>query len=290
MKHAIALLALLMAGCDSSPKFSINNPTTNAIHVKIDDKAYDVPPKSSTELSLSQGQHTLDSVTTGNIRFSVCGSSDNEVLINPTLSDFVIVSEIYVSDESQLNHFGSVNRIVTLNNEQWQGPFEQVHKLFIDRKWSFDDKTPFPDSQTVVNNRNKSEGIGKISTKLFTANDFIQYVESETNSVGEFAKTHPEGYMPVQYKIEHAPKELPRLAPEFEVFASQKRSTYQQRLDIKNADDCETVKKADFDATMKFTSETAGSGTRHSLAADKSYDNFLDVETKAIGTVAVILP
>jgi hypothetical protein len=143
---------------------------------------------------------------------------------------------------------------------------------------------------SVNNSSNQSQSAGKISTKLFTANDFIQYVESETNSVGEFAKNNPAGYKPPKYTIEHAPKELPLLAPEFESLSSQKRSTYQQRLAIKDADDCETVKKANFDATIKFTKETADSGLNYSPEAYKSYDNFLDVEKKAVGTSAVILP
>ena len=112
-------------------------------------------------------------------------------LINPTLSEYVIAREVYVTDESKLKNFGVGNNGIELGGVNFEGPFEKRHDLFID-KTDLRRARTLPKEKVVAHV--DSSG-GQIVAKVFTAPDFIAYVEEGMGEPGAFKRQQPAGYV-----------------------------------------------------------------------------------------------
>src|SRR5690606_22901020 len=110
----------------------------------------------------------------GDVCFIVYASGKGG-LINPTLAEYVIANQIYVTSEDNLQNFGSLDKQIELGGVTFQGPYQSTHDLFIDKAWSFGVREPFPEVQTVAH---VDASGGRINAKIFTAPDFIAYVEA----------------------------------------------------------------------------------------------------------------
>jgi hypothetical protein len=252
-KYAVKLLSVsfpvLLCACNGrSDSFTLDNPTTKPVQVQIDDKSYTVPPYDFVALSLPAGQHSISSERIGKVKFALCPSK-NTVVINPTLSDYVVVSAYYVKEGTNFTDDEKNLSTVTLDGENWRGHYQQIHDLFIFPSWHFDAHTPFPESY-------RSDSKVDIKVKLFTANDFIHYVEQATQTGGEFTKAHPQGYVaPASYRVE-TDKPLMQLAPEYQSAAKALYDLYPKRWAVKSSDECEALQKASFEEYRKFDTQT----------------------------------
>jgi hypothetical protein len=212
MKKRLVSLAVLtlLAGCGtSSTDFSIDNPTDASLKLQIDDTVYDVPAHQAKDISLKAGEHSMDAPATGKIKFIVY-SGRKGGLINPSLSDYVIVSETYVTDASKLKNFAPAGGgPFELDGVKFNGPFELASGLFIDNAWRFGVREPFPDSLKGYD----AGGGGNIFRKIFTAPDFVAYYEQQSSQPGFFEKNRLHGST--------APKS-PTTAPPLPVFADTK--------------------------------------------------------------------
>ncbi|MEN5118421.1 hypothetical protein ABE488_13970 [Luteimonas sp. TWI662] len=284
---ATASAVLLLAACSpSTPSFEIDNPTDAPVQVTIDGKTHEVAPGASAALELDAGPHTLRAERTGEVRISVCGA-ERGTLINPTLSDYVLAREIYVADASKLRNFGAAIATVELGDAVYEGPFEQYTGLFIDRSWDFGVREAFPKQQTVAR---IPENGGKISTKLFTPQAFIDYIEDASDRQGEFARLHPGGYTQPARALETAPAELPPLPQAFEPHAAPLRQAYAQRLQVNDAADCEAVRKRSHEALMAVTGATAMLHVDQSPQDNQAYNDFIDLYGRLMGAGALVLP
>ena len=90
-----------------------------------------------------------DLATLGDVRFIVYIDGRGG-LINPTLSEYVIAREVYVTDESKLKNFGVGNHGIELGGVNFEGPFEKSHALFIDKTWTYGVREPFPKEKVVA--------------------------------------------------------------------------------------------------------------------------------------------
>jgi hypothetical protein len=181
---ALPLVALMLAaGCSGgSVDFSVDNPTDAPLKLQIDGKAYEIPAHQATDVSLGAGEHSLDAPATGKIKFIVYAGRKGG-LLNPSLSDYVIVSEAYVTDASKLSNFRPAGGgPFQLDGVNFNGPFRHVDDLFIEQAWRFGVREPFPDS---VQGYNAGNG-GNIFSKIFTAADFIAYFEKQNHQPGYF--------------------------------------------------------------------------------------------------------
>ncbi len=149
--QAGALLAtLLLSACsESSQTFLIDNPTDAPLALSVDGQAHTIPANASSELKLAPGAHALHSEQLGDVRFIVYAGGKG-ALINPTLSDYVIANQIYVTDESKLDNFMELQHTVTLDGVEFTGPFKQSHDLFIAQDWDFGLRKPFPETQVTM--------------------------------------------------------------------------------------------------------------------------------------------
>ena len=97
---------LLLAGCagGGSVDFSVDNPTDAPLRLKIDGADYEIAAHQAKALALKAGEHSLEAPATGPLKFIVYAGRKGG-LINPTLSDYVIVSETYVTEASKAKNF-----------------------------------------------------------------------------------------------------------------------------------------------------------------------------------------
>lgn len=176
---------LFLAGCASgSVDFTVDNPTDLPLKLQIDGTPYEIPAHQDKELTLKAGEHSLDAAATGPLKFIVY-SGGKGALINPTLSDYVIVSEAYITEESKAKNFRPLGGgPFELDGVPFNGPFHHVDALFIEKGWRFGVREPFPDSLQGYDAGNG----GNIFRKIFTAPDFIAYVEKQTHQPGFFEK------------------------------------------------------------------------------------------------------
>ena len=162
--------ALALAACSPSKiEFQIDNPTDTPLALSIDGQDLPVAAQGSRPVSLAVGEHRLHTDKLGDVRFIVYVDGRGG-LINPTLSEYVIAREIYVTDESKVKNFGVGNSGIQLGGVDFEGPFEKRHDLFIDKTWTYGVREPFPKEKVVAHV--DSSG-GQIVAKVFTAPDFI---------------------------------------------------------------------------------------------------------------------
>lgn len=278
--------ALALAACSSKVDFEIDNPTATPLAISIDGKDLPVAPNASRPVSLAPGEHTLHTQRLGDVRFIVYVDSRGG-LINPTLSEYVTAREIYVTGEDKLKNFGASGLGIEVGGVEFKGPFDKFHGLFIDKTWNFGVREPFPQEQIVAHV--DSSG-GKISTKIFTAPDFITYVEEGMGEPGAFKREQPAGYVAPVYTLEPAPASLPALDPAFEAHAGPLRDLYARWLKASTAAEQKALRKEDFQASMAFTQATATLGSKLPVAANQAYNDFVTLRSTEMARSAVVLP
>ncbi len=278
--------ALVLAACSSKVDFEIDNPTATPLAISIDGKDLPVAPNASRPVSLAPGEHTLHTERLGDVRFNVYVDSRGG-LINPTLSEYVTAREIYVTGEDRLKNFGASGLGIEIGGVAFKGPFDKFHGLFIDKTWNFGVREPFPQEQIVAHV--DSSG-GKISTKIFTAPDFITYVEEGMGEPDAFKREHPAGYVAPVYTLEPAPASLPALDPAFEAHAGPLRDLYARWLKASTAAEQKALRKEDFQASMAFTQATATLGSKLPVAANQAYKDFVALRSTEMARSAVVLP
>ena len=278
--------ALALAACSSKVDFEIDNPTASPLAISIDGKDLPVAPNASRPVSLAPGEHTLHTQRLGDVRFIVYVDSRGG-LINPTLSEYVTAREIYVTGEDKLKNFGASGLGIEVGGVEFKGPFDKFHGLFIDKTWNFGVREPFPQEQIVAHV--DSSG-GKISTKIFTAPDFITYVEEGMGEPGAYKREQPAGYVAPVYTLEPAPASLPALDPAFEAHAGPLRDLYARWLKASTAAEQKALRKEDFQASMAFTQATATLGSKLPVAANQAYNDFVTLRSTEMARSAVVLP
>lgn len=184
--------AVAITGCSGPAQtFEIDNPGATPLTLRIDGNELPIAAHASRPVKLKPGEHHLQTEQLGDVRFIVYASGKGG-LINPTLAEYVIANEIYVTGDDKLQHFGSLKNQIALGGVTFEGPYQATHDLFIDQAWSFGVREPFPEVQTVSH---VDASGGRINTKIFTAPDFIAYVEAGMGQPGAYARQQPKGYM-----------------------------------------------------------------------------------------------
>jgi len=278
--------ALALAACSSKVDFEIDNPTDAPLAISIDGKDLPVAAHASRPVSLAPGEHRLHTERLGDVRFIVYERGRGG-LINPTLSEYITAREIYVTGEDKLKNFGTSGLGIEVGGVEFKGPFDKFHGLFIDKTWNFGVREPFPQEQIVAHV--DSTG-GKISTKIFTAPDFITYVEEGMGEPGAFKREQPAGYVAPVYTLEPAPATLPALDPAFEAHAGPMRDLYARWLKATTAAEQKALRKEDFQASMAFTQATATLGSTLPVAANQAYNDFVTVRSTEMARSALVLP
>ena len=284
-KFLLTAALILVAGCSSSDvSFSIDNPTNAALKLQIDQQTYDIGPRQSQTITLKAGEHHMDAPATGKVRFIVY-SERKGGLINPTLSDYVIVSEAYVTDDVKLKNFRpSGGGPFQLDGVSFSGPFTLENGLFIENSWRFGVAEPFPAS---VSGHDPGNG-GNIYSKIFTAADFVSYFEKQSGQDGYFEK-HRQPVSPT-------PRTLPRQAPlpdfanpEMQNATLKLRQLYQRYQTAADPTVQKQLQKDYFKLTMDLTSFAAPRLSAQPVEENVKYNDFVRLTGNAMGWSARVV-
>lgn len=287
-RFAVLLLAAVaVAGCSSpSQVFEIDNPGDAPLTLRIDGNELPIAAHASRPIKLKPGEHHLQSPALGDVRFIVYARGKGG-LINPTLAEYVIASEVYVTGEDKLGNFGSVDHHIDLGGVGFDGPYTKTHALFIDQAWTFGVREPFPDQQTVAH---VDQSGGRISSKIFTAPDFIAYVEDSRGEPGAYRRQQPAGYQAPAFALEAAPAALPALDPVFEAHAAPLRELYARYLKATSAEAQLQLQQEAFQAQMAFTAATAALGADLPVQAHQAYNAFVQTRGRLMGSAVLVVP
>lgn len=280
---SLAALALI-AGCSSnSIDFSIDNPTDAPLKLQIDGTAYDIPAHQAKDITLKAGEHSMDAPATGKIKFIVY-TGRKGALLNASLSDYVIVSETYVTDASKLKNFAPAGGgPFELDGVKFNGPFELANGLFIENAWRFGVREPFPDSLRGYDPGNG----GNIFRKIFTAPDFVAYYEQQSGQLGFFEKN--------RLHNPAAPKPL-MAAPALPVFADTKtqeaslklRQLYQDYLRATDPAEQKRLQDEYSKLIIDFTMATATLASSRPVEENVKQNEFVERIGVAMGKSAQV--
>lgn len=182
---------LLFTACDQSSNvpsktFWMDNPTENAISVKIDTENYNLPANSGLNVKLSAGPHVMF-YNGDSLKFLVKPNDQNTV-INPTLSNYIFHHSLFVVEgqedraeaEMEANEKAYYSPFVLETGDTILVPFKVIENhLFIDQYeyyWHFNITQPYEDISLNLGNSN----IATINrSKLFREKDFLEYIGTE---------------------------------------------------------------------------------------------------------------
>lgn len=182
MKKIVFLISmLLLAACgESSKQFIVDNPTTNDIVVELNGKAHEIPANSSTRVTLPAGRNKM--VFNGEAIDFMVNPKDQDVIMNPTLTPYVLYSMVY-RDESAGKEViakaleSSLVEYTLANGEKIELPWRYTQgELFFDKYdyyWHFGLSTGFPEVYRVES----SYTIDNLTrVKIFRLPDFEKFV------------------------------------------------------------------------------------------------------------------
>jgi hypothetical protein len=275
---AVAAL-LLLVGCSRSIDFEIDNPTDTPVTLSIDAQPHLIPPHTTVPISLEPGRYRLQSEKIGNVRMVVYAGGTGG-LINPTLGEYVIVTEQYVT--SRTNSGGLVSK-VELNDVVIDGPYVKVTGLFIPRRWDVGLLGELP--TTVVSN--SPDTSSDYRTKLYNVPGFFEYLEAEDELKEAFG---PEGYQTPDATVEYTAATLPELPAAFEAKGKPMRELYAQYLAASDAGEQKRLKKASLKLWQDFGATRAALNGKIPVPDDVKATNFSSAFFDLWMQPAVILP
>lgn len=182
---------LLLTACNQSSNvpsktFWMDNPTDNAISVKIDTENYDLPANSGLDVKLSAGTHVM--VYNGDSLKFLVKPNDQNMVINPTLSNYIFHHSLFVVEgkedrakaEMEANEKAYYSPFVLETGEVISVPFKVIENhLFIEQYeyyWHFGVTQPYEDVSLDLGNNNFAT-VNR--SKLFREKDFLEYNGSE---------------------------------------------------------------------------------------------------------------
>ncbi|AOW09852.1 hypothetical protein [Flavobacterium gilvum] len=187
----VLFIAFLSGSCQNNQKaivekkFRIDNPTANTISLQIDNSTYQLPANSGKDVMLKYGSHTL-TYNNQSVKF-VAIPCDEDVILNPTLSNYVFYYELFKIRGKEIN-MKEVNRMApaylfpfTLaSGEVVKVPFKLVNSLFIERyeyNWNLGLGEQLRNGLTVAGITTEMTTV--IRSKIFREKEFFTYMGSD---------------------------------------------------------------------------------------------------------------
>lgn len=271
---------LLSAGCSRSPvDFEIDNPTDTPVTLSIDDQQHVLAPHTAVSISLQPGHYRLQSEKIGRVRMVVYAGG-NGGLINPTLGEYVIVTEQYVT--SKTNSGGLVSK-VELNDVEIEGPYVKATGLLIPRRWDVGLLGELP--EMVVSN--SPDTSSDYRTKLYNVPGFFDYLDAGDELKEAFG---PDGYRAPAASVAFTPAQLPSLPAAYEAQAKPMRELYAQYLAASDAGEQERLKKGSLKLWQEFVKARAQLSGQVPVADDVQANAFASAFFDIWAQPAVILP
>jgi hypothetical protein len=271
MRPRIAWVAAVAVASSCGTKdvpFWIDNPTASPARVRVDQRELTLAPLSGTMLKLSRGRHTLTSEATGQVAFMVYAGKG--VLLNPTLSTYVVYNEVYAVNDRAAERFHPWEQTIELDGVEFTGPISKREGLFIDQDWRYGVTEALPEVVTVGPGSD-----GNIHGKLFRLEDFVRFFERAMDDEGRYeAERRPRPRSP----FVATPLTIPPSAggEAWNEALAPLRALTERRLRAATVAEQEATSKAYFDAVMALTRYRAG--TEAKLPVDEVKRRQADVQ------------
>lgn len=178
LQLAAAFLMVTMASCGDSFKetwtYQVDNPLESEITIKIDDKEYAIPAKTSSEVKLTQGKHTL-TYDGSSVNFvTKVNSNKHTTIMNPTLSNYIMYAYFYVRENAKND---DITALYERSSREYQSdagivklPAKVIHTLFIEQThndWQFG-----LDEGAKEAMRSTTPGTKKVLYKIYREDEF----------------------------------------------------------------------------------------------------------------------
>lgn len=197
MIRTLIFFALLLTvyGCSSpngTKEYLVDNPTDERIAILIDKQSYEIPANAFVKVSIPYGQHEL-TYDGKKVRF-VMVPCDQEVIINPTLSNYVLFYQLYFNPLNGLDDEAKATiepeykfDQILPNGDTVKVPYIAVNDLFIERyKYYWHQGVDQPIKENIVL-RTKEDYRAVPQAKLFREREFRAYIDFPSDIV--FTKT-----------------------------------------------------------------------------------------------------
>lgn len=174
---AVALSVYSCSQPEEIKEYLVDNPTDQGITISIDTQSFEVPAKSFVKVPISYGRHEL-TYQDKKVNFMMI-PCDQEVIINPTLSSYVLFYEIYFSPTKGLDEDAAIKPEYKFDQVLPSGdtikvPYVAVNDLFIERYkyyWNQGVEKPIEEEVKVA-----PKYSSVIQSKLFREQEFRDYV------------------------------------------------------------------------------------------------------------------
>ena len=190
--NIIIIFTVIFISCSSDKYFILDNPTKKDLTVHIDGISYKLDPFSFQKLLLKAGKHTLKLSSGEELNFIIYYNNNGGV-INPSLSTYYLWSIVFASDENKEKETTESDCLM-IDGIEYSGPFIEIKDLIIDNNeysWKYEIHQPVPEAEYA----NDSGNLKNISAKLFTKQEFINFFEMITDTIGFHEKNKTETFV-----------------------------------------------------------------------------------------------
>ncbi|GBU07560.1 hypothetical protein AwDysgo_08910 [Bacteroidales bacterium] len=182
-------LLVLLSSCDFNKRnsvskiFWIDNPLETPITIHIDEEAHTIAAKSVLLLEIPSGLHRLE-YNKEQVNFVVKPNS-KEVIMNPTLSNYVFHHEMYSLEEEGAEEQADRFRETYLydyyleSGDTIRVPFKLVNDLFIERTsyyWHLNPTEPYKEVDYI--SMEGSNLLSVVRSKMFRERNFYRHYEA----------------------------------------------------------------------------------------------------------------
>lgn len=181
----IVALLLSTVSCDdvlkSSWEYQIDNPLDTEIVIKIDEKEYTIPAKTTQDVKITEGKHTL-TYNGSSVNFVTKANSQKSVTVmNPTLSNYMLHAYFYISEKARTNDVSALYEAnsYTYNSDAGivQLPVKVLNALFIEK--NHDNWALGLDQDAKSEIRSSVPGKKKVFCKLYREAEYMEELAEE---------------------------------------------------------------------------------------------------------------
>ncbi|WP_445455899.1 hypothetical protein [Flavobacterium sp. HNIBRBA15423] len=174
----ITLLTLTLGSCSSNVDLAIDNPSSEAIIVKIDTLLVEVPAKEVVWVEMGKGEHQVTLENDSIVKFDF---QQEAYMLNPTLSEYIMMEEYYGSPAFQNSAVSTIpNKKITFLGIELEGNYEVVKNLITPVKWEYGPREVLPEMIEIEEGDNYT-----LLTKLYDTLEILNMMGQDTSSSDE---------------------------------------------------------------------------------------------------------
>ncbi len=167
-------LTVLFASCSSNVDLAIDNPTSNSIIIKVDSLTVEIPANEVVWVEMGKGEHTITLENDSVIKFNF---QEKRYFINPTLSEYLMMEEVYGSESlAMLHNYRLPNKAITYLGIEIDGHYDVIRDVINPISWEYGPREALPgmieiESGSSTSSLIKLYDIGEVIELLYSVDD-----------------------------------------------------------------------------------------------------------------------